>query len=220
MKIEKIKSDLSKLISRGESITNTSYTSGRDKRPHEVAFRTSALSYLNNLLGEEHDYYVQFKAKTQSGTFFLTSTGVEILKALSLDLDEEWLFELKALVAAEMFTDFLDMSEHLISEGYRDAAAVMIGSTLESHLKQLCVKNSIDITCINAKYQINPKKADVLNADLCKANVYNKLEQKQITAWLDLRNKAAHGEYSEYNNDHVQQMYTGVLSFVTRVALK
>lgn len=220
MNIEKIKSDLTKLISRGESITNTSFKSGRDRMPHEVAFRTSALSFLNNLLGEEHDYYVQFKAKTQSGMYILTSTGVEILKALSLDLDEEWLFELKALVAAELFTDFLDMSEHLISEGYKDASAVMIGSTLESHLKQLCVKNSIDITYTNAKDQIKPKKADVLNADLCKSNVYNKLEQKQITAWLDLRNKAAHGEYSEYNMEHVQQMYTGVLSFVTRVALQ
>ncbi|MDX2359566.1 MAG: hypothetical protein QNK23_02090 [Crocinitomicaceae bacterium] len=218
MNIEKIKSDLAKLIGKGETIASTTYGS-YDRRAHDVAFRTSGLSYLKNLLGPEHDYYTQFKAKTQSGTYLHTRVGVEILKALQSDLDDEWLFEFKSLVAAELFTDFLDMSEHLISEGYKDAAAVMIGSTLESHLKQLCDKHSIDITFTNAKEEVKPKKADVLNADLCKASVYNKLDQKQITAWLDLRNKAAHGDYSEYEMEQVQQMYTGVLSFITRVTL-
>jgi hypothetical protein len=219
MNIEKIKSDLAKLIAKGEAIVGTSYKSNYDRRVHDVAFRTSGLSYLKNLLGPEHDYYIQFKDKTQSGSFLHTAVGVEILKALQSDLDDEWLFEFKSLVAAELFTDFLDMSEHLISEGYKDAAAVMIGSTLESHLKQLCDKHSIDITFINGKEEVKPKKADVLNADLCKANVYKKLDQKQVTAWLDLRNKAAHGEYSEYEIEQVQQMYNGVLSFITRVSL-
>jgi len=33
-----------------------------------------------------------------------------------------------------------------------------------------------------------------MNADLAKADVYNKLTQKQITALADLRNSAAHGQ--------------------------
>lgn len=62
-----------------------------------------------------------------------------------------------------------------------------------------------------------PRKADTLNADLAKAGKYTKLDQKQITAWLDLRNKAAHGKYSEYTNEQVVLMLAGVRDFVSRV---
>ncbi|MGW6735793.1 hypothetical protein [Streptomyces sp. NPDC055013] len=41
-----------------------------------------------------------------------------------------------------------------------------------------------------------PKKADTLNADLKKVDVYDGLQQKEVTAWMDLRNKAALGNYS------------------------
>ena len=35
------------------------------------------------------------------------------------------------------------------------------------------------------------------------ADVYNKLDQKSVTSWLDLKNKAAHEKYSEYTKDQV-----------------
>jgi hypothetical protein len=63
------------------------------------------------------------------------------------------------------------------------------------------------------------KKADQMNADLAKANVYNMLDQKQITTWLDLRNKAAHGKYSEYTEDQVGLMIQGVINFMARVPI-
>lgn len=40
------------------------------------------------------------------------------------------------------------------------------------------------------------------------------LEQKNITAWLDLRNKAAHCKYDEYSIEQVNLMYQGVLNFI------
>ena len=44
------------------------------------------------------------------------------------------------------------------------------------------------------------------------------MDQKKITAWLDLRNKAAHGKYGEYNTDQVRQMLLGVTEFMARVS--
>src|SRR5260370_12887306 len=44
-----------------------------------------------------------------------------------------------------------------------------------------------------------PRKADTLNADLAKAGKYSKLDQKQITASLDLRNKTAQKKNSQYS---------------------
>ena len=55
-----------------------------------------------------------------------------------------------------------------------------------------------------------------MNADLCKAGAYTKLDQKNVTAWLDLRNKAAHGSYDSYTKDQVVLMIAGIRDFITR----
>jgi hypothetical protein len=52
---------------------------------------------------------------------------------------------------------------------------------------------------------------------LAKAGVYTKLDQKAITMWLDLRNKAAHGKYNEYGKEQVVLMMQGVTEFLARM---
>ena len=64
-----------------------------------------------------------------------------------------------------------------------------------------------------------PFKADRLNAELTKASVYTVLDQKQITAWLDLRNKASHGKYDEFNKEQVRLMISGIIEFIARVSI-
>lgn len=138
------------------------------------------------------------------------------MKAAKQEIDGGWIFTIKGIISAEIFSDFLEMAEHLLTEGYKDPAAVMIGSVLEEHLRQLCLKNSITIERIKDGKPI-PKKADLINSELASASVYNKLDQKSITSWLDLRNKAAHGKYSEYTKEQVEFMYQGVSNFMMRV---
>jgi len=58
-----------------------------------------------------------------------------------------------------------------------------------------------------------------MNADLTKADVYNKLDEKNVTAWLHLRNKAAHGKYDEYTKEQVNLQYSAVSDFITRVPI-
>ncbi len=114
---------------------------------------------------------------------------------------------------------FVDFSEvdFLLSEGHKDAAAVMCGSELEKHLRKLCVSNGIDVFLPpSSTGEPQPKKAERLNAELASINVYGKLDQKHVTSWLDLRNKAAHGEYHEYNAEQVSLMIQGVREFMTR----
>jgi hypothetical protein len=110
-----------------------------------------------------------------------------------------------------MFSDFLDMAHHLISNGYKDAAAVISGSVLEQHLRKICDKNNIAISAGD-----KPKKADGLNAELAGAGAISKLDQKQITAWLGLRNHAAHGEYEKYSIEEVRIMSQGIMNFMSQ----
>ena len=62
----------------------------------------------------------------------------------------------------------------------------------------------------------HPKKADTLNAELAKKTVYDELEQKSVTAWLGLRNDAAHGSYDEYDATQVRLMVDNVRAFLSR----
>lgn len=135
-----------------------------------------------------------------------------ILSALRTSYDTGYLLSVEELIHADVFADFAEMADHLLSEGYKDPAAVVIGSTLEGHLRQLCLKNGLAPDVAG-----KPKKADLLNADLAGQSVYSKLDQKSITAWLDLRNKAAHGKYSEYSKDQVALVVQGVRDFMARV---
>lgn len=122
----------------------------------------------------------------------------------------------KGLVTAEVFADFLEMAERLLDQTYKDPAAVMVGSVLEEHLRHLCGVASIPVEDLSLG-KVVARKADSLNADLAKAARYSKLDQKMVTAWLDLRNKAAHGKYSEYTKEQVVLMLAGVRDFISRV---
>lgn len=112
--------------------------------------------------------------------------------------------------------DFSEI-EFLLDQGHNDAAVIMCGSELEKHLRKLCVNNGIDVFLPSSTTgEPQPKRAERLNAELASINVYGKLDQKHITSWMDLRNKAAHGEYHEYNAEQISLMIQGVREFTTR----
>jgi hypothetical protein len=134
-----------------------------------------------------------------------------ILKALRADYEAGYLKSVHELIHGDIFGDFLEMAEYLLTEGYKDPAAVLAGGVLEEQLRKLCQASGIPVT-----KGTQPKKADALNADLAGANVYSKLDQKSITSWLGLRNNAAHGKYNEYSKAQVALMVQGVREFITR----
>jgi hypothetical protein len=138
------------------------------------------------------------------------------LQALQHDIDKGYLDTYAELIHAGVFTNLLEMAQHLHSEGYKDAAAVLAGGVIEEHLRKLCEKSNIPSETLDSSGGFRPKKAEALNTDLASANVYGKLDQKSITAWLDLRNKAAHARYGEYTSDQVGLFIQGIRDFLVR----
>jgi hypothetical protein len=179
-------------------------------------FRAAGLSFLSTTFGESHSYFREFESRTSRPYRESAEGGRGILVAARDEVRGGWAVTARGIVSAEIFADFLEMAQYLLSEKYKDAAAVMVGSTLEEHLRQLARKHAVPIDFVDFKGRTVPKKADVLNADLVKASIYGILQQKTITAWLDLRNKAAHGEYGEYKQENVELMYQGVSQFMTQ----
>jgi hypothetical protein len=137
---------------------------------------------------------------------------VGMLQALRADYEAGFLTTVEELIRGDIFGDFLAMSRYLLEEGYKDAAAVIAGGVLEEHLRKLCVRNNITTTGSG-----RPKKAEVMNSELATAGAISKLDQKNVTAWLDLRNKSAHARYSEYSQQQVELLVQGIQDFITRV---
>jgi len=181
-----------------------------------AAFRAASLSFLANVYGSEHSYFSDFNDRVTHAYPRDINVGLGILGAAKGELEGGWLRTTRGLVSAEIFADFLEMADHLLSEHYKDAAAVVAGSSLEEHLRQLAVVAKIPTTVVKGN-DTRPKKADSLNAELATAGVYSKLDQKNITAWLGLRNKAAHGDYAAYDEAQVALLVEGVRQFMARV---
>ncbi len=140
---------------------------------------------------------------------------VGIVMGLKGDLEDGYLHSFPELVRGEMFEDLNEMAKHLLQEGYKDAAAVIAGASLESHLRQLSTKHGVLVDYTTKEGITKKKTAERLNQELGK-NAYSLFDQKQITAWLDLRNNAAHGNYSEYDEDKVSKLIEWVGDFISK----
>ncbi len=73
-----------------------------------------------------------------------------ILHALRDDYCAGYLQSVTELIHADLFSDFLEMADHLIEQKYKDPAAVITGSVLEEHLRKLCDKNGMILKSLMA----------------------------------------------------------------------
>lgn len=171
--------------------------------------------FIKNICTEESIYYRRFETvlnefeDIDKNSDRVVGIVLGSIKAVYSDYKEGMLTNVRNLLRAEIFTDFLEMGEYLLNEGYKDAAAVIIGSVLEDTLKKLSIQNDIEILNHKGKN----KTIQPLNQELGKEGVYNKLTEKRITSWGDLRNNAAHGHYDEYDAEQVKMMLLFVQEF-------
>ena len=166
---------------------------------------TSVLNLIQRAFGEDSAHYRNFieHFKEFDGWESSLNTLVAIFDSAKEDYEGGYLFNVQSLVKAEVLDDALEQARSLLTSGYKDPAAVLVGVSLETALKDLCQRASIPIG-----------KLDKMNADLCKAGTYNMAKQKQITAWADLRNKAAHGDWTTYTKEDVKEYMDGVSRFI------
>lgn len=183
---------------RTSSITSNTFVDS--SQFHE--WLASSLSFLRRVFGSGHTHTTLFEKKCSKPLLVDVTKGVAILRAASTDLEQGFLTSLKTLVEAEVFSDFLEMADHLIENGYKDSAASLVGAVLEDGLRKVAVRNDVKVQSKDDLQSLNTKLAD-------KA-VYSRLTQKRVKVWTDVRNNADHGHFSEYSMEHVREMRNGV----------
>lgn len=184
-------------------------------------FITAGMDAIHRIAGDKSQYAVQLgEAIKKLQPYHITHAVPQVggaLVALRQSVASGYLVSIQELLNAELFSDFLEMAQHLLNEGYKDSAAIIVSGVLEQHIRKLCIKNSISIDFADSKGTVQPKKAETMNTDLAGNSVYSKLDQKSVTAWLDLRNKAAHGHYDEYTLQQVELLLQSIRDFITRL---
>ena len=175
--------------------------------------RTRCIAAVGRASGLNSPYYTNILefGKSSNRDWLCLDREMGVARALLSDIRNDYLRSVEELLHGNVFGDYLEMAKHLLDNDYKDAAAVLTGGTLEVHLKNMCSKHNI-----STERGGKSKKADELNAELAKQGVYSKLDQKLVTAWLDLRNKAAHGHYGEYTREQVYLFLQSVQDFITR----
>lgn len=173
--------------------------------PASHAWATSALGLVQRVFGIESVHAVHLQERYRAFRKYDSelAQAAAIFGAAKEDYEGGYLFTIRGLVRAEANQDILVQAAALLDAGHKDPACVVAGVALEQSIKELA-----------ARFGVEMAKADRLNAELCKKGAYNIAKQKQLTAWLDLRNRAAHGEWNSYSAPDVKDLISGVERFV------
>lgn len=179
-------------------------------------FRVLGISLLESMWNE--NYLKRFSDSTKSCYWNSVEQWIWLLKALKVDIEKWWLVSMRWLISAEIFTDYLSMAEHLLEEKYQVAAAVIIGSTLEKHIRDLCLKNTINIYQeVNWKQEL--LKISNLNEQLYKNKYISPWDHKLNMGRFTIRNDAAHGNYENVKLEGVKIMLQSVQLFINKYEL-
>lgn len=111
----------------------------------------------------------------------------------------------RSLVPKQMLQMELWSLKGVPPQNRKDATAVWNGALLERHLRQLCTANRLLVE--------EKDGLDSLNNRLARAGVYEKLTQKKITVWAEIRNKAVHGHFEKYSEQDVRDMERWIVKF-------
>lgn len=213
---EKIFDRLNKVIRTGQDAINSSgFNSYFVDEGQYYAFKAHGLACLTDILGESHSYTKSFqKIFFEKGRRSEVEGAHRLLMTVRQELELDHLHSIKELIHAELFSDFIEMAEHLSGEGYKDPAAVLAGAVLEQHLRKLCIINDISTSFIDPKGKTKQRKASELNDELGKKEVYSAIQKKIITSWQGIRNNAAHGNFEGYTKDQVNSMINDLQIFI------
>jgi len=202
---EKLIERMEALIVKGQNVLSTkdeSYVSNNIFQE----WRVGSLSFLEQVFDKDGVMPHEYKKNCEFNNYYDAESGLSILKAAKEEIESGYLKGLETLISADIFSDFLEMCEHLLEQGYKEPSASLVGAVLEDGLRRITENNNITLK----------KKEDIssLNKKLADAKVYSRLTQKKIQVWNDIRNNSDHGKFEEFKEGDVRDMLSGVQKFL------
>jgi hypothetical protein len=140
-----------------------------------------------------------------------------IISGLRSDYEIGMLQSIAEVVEANVTANYLQQAEELLTANpngqYNHVpAAVLAGAVLENSLRILCDRQNPPIPTQTDK---KLKTLGTLIEDLKSAGLFNELKAKQLRAWADIRNAAAHGRFDDFKREDVEPMLKGIQNFLS-----
>jgi hypothetical protein len=202
----------------GEDGSNVERTIYHIDWPRFVKWRTSVSTLLYNVIPTANVHYeaVSSFPKLSNEKDHL-EYGISLLKAIKEDFKNGMLESLAVQWEAANLAEYMTQAEQLLGEGILNKfdhipAAVLAGAVLEKALRGLCQKCNPPIPSVNDMNE--PLRLNSLIDALKKTDTFNELTAKQLRAWADIRNNAAHGDFDKFKRSDVDLMLKGINSFL------
>ena len=116
---------------------------------------------------------------------------------------------------AEMLGSLFEIAAGMLAKQRKDAAAVLLGSALDMHLRNLAAKygdNTDELDGLDHGARTSPEE---LNVELG-STVYSMLEQQSVADWLKLWHDVTRGASNSYSAPRVALFLDGLRLFVAR----
>ena len=200
---------IANLIEKLRRLTNDNPDPDFPEPPTRTAYRVISMSQtvLYDTVGKDHPL-MKILDRAREANFLgeAYAAGISVVELY----DEGGLISPRLTIAHEIEGDILDIAQKQVqaSERNTDAthkqlqlgiAAFLAGAALEDALRRLCDANGISypprtsISSLQTALYQPSKQFEVISGS----------ENKQITAWGDVRNKADHGRFSEIIHSEV-----------------
>lgn len=217
------------LIAEGEEINNASVQSGiqfLDSNFNSlVKWKVKCISLLDQIVplnSAQRNLIEQLKEPEEPMKVAwiyqaVLQRGLSYLKAIKSDFQSGFLEDLTLAIEAEIAADYMGQAEQLLAEGQLGKydhvpAAVLSGAVLEKALRSLCAKQIPPVPTVNSAGK--PLTLNPLIDALKKAGFFNETTAKQLRAWADIRNDAAHGDFTKFTRSDVELMIQGINNFL------
>ncbi len=186
--------------------------------PEFVRWRTSCTTLLDQLVPHTSTHrgtarrFGTIRNRVDSLQF-----GIQFLKAIADDFDGGFLDDLGEQVEAEIAADYLGQAELLVESDERNhvraaPAAVLAGAVLEKALRSICEHLSPPEATVHSSGK--PLTLNPLIDSLRKREAFSEVMAKQLRAWAEVRNSAAHGKFNDFTTDQVKAMISGIKTFL------
>ena len=199
---ETIKQRLQEMVDEGSAIQRTGDGGFYADSAPMSAWRTRSIAFLQRTLGPTDAYTTSFIKETEKSWAADRDKGVAILANLRADIDQGYLESYYLGIAGEVLADLFDLGSWSLSEGSKEAPAILAGAGLEAGLRRVATARSVDIH--------RARGIDDINEALAKFGVYGSVRRSQVDSWRVLRNHAIHGEHDAYSDADVRLMLDGV----------
>ena len=146
--------------------------------------------------------------------------GRAFLKAVRREFDLGMFDSFFAMIEKAIIFDFVSQAESVF-EGNNESksyipAAVLIGAVLERKLRSMC--GALVPPILTTKTRNNGKEELLTMGPIIDAlkgrGSFNDTQAAHLRAWATIRNKAAHGHFTEFNVTQVEQMIVGIKNFL------